>query len=227
MSWDVRPLGRQLVTTDCTDRRVHGRGIGPIAGLHQVRASLVVSFFAHQRADDRQRVHLLGQLFQSLGQLDVLDAGGNGPRVAGDFSARLGVERFQLARSAGHPQHDERAGRVASLPGGGARFGSPGQQARHAGQPGGSAQPQRRAARKALRQDLQPTRSDAARQMRRMSAGDAKGTAGQASNGTRGTQLRSSVCNCWLVQQCPLGGFHGISPRTNATRMIVRFCHGS
>ena len=50
----------QLVAADRADRRMHGRGIGPIAGLHQVRAPLVIPFLADQRADQRDRLHLFG-----------------------------------------------------------------------------------------------------------------------------------------------------------------------
>ena len=61
-----------LMADDRAERRMHERRIGPKAGLDVVGGPLVVAFLADERADERDAVHLLGDLRQPVGNLNVL-----------------------------------------------------------------------------------------------------------------------------------------------------------
>ena len=76
---DVRPADGQLVAADRADRRMLDRRVGAIARLHQVRPALVVPLLAHERADQGDRAHLLGQPLEPLGELDPLERPSRSP----------------------------------------------------------------------------------------------------------------------------------------------------
>ena len=109
---DVGPAHRQLVAADRADRGMLDRRVGPVAGLHQVRAALVVALLAHHRPDQRDRPHLLGQVLEALGELDALDGGRDGLRAAGDPGVGVRVEGLELARAAVQPEQDDRLRRL-------------------------------------------------------------------------------------------------------------------
>src|SRR5262249_52402964 len=60
-----------------------------------------------------------------LGDLNARRASGDGPRRSLGRSARLGVERLELTRSAGHPQKDARPVLLLQLGGEGAEAFAP------------------------------------------------------------------------------------------------------
>ena len=110
---DVRPVDGQLVAADRPDRGVLDRRVGAVAGLHHVRPALVVALLAHQRSDEGDRAHLVGQPLVPLGELDALDGGRDRLRPAGGPGPGVRVERLELARPAGHPEQDDRPRRLA------------------------------------------------------------------------------------------------------------------
>ena len=105
------PADGQLVAADRADGRVDHRRVRAEAGLHRVRAALVVALLADHRPDEGDRPHLLGRALQARGELDALDGGVDGPGAGGDVGAGVRVERLELARPALHPEHDDRRGR--------------------------------------------------------------------------------------------------------------------
>ena len=96
------------------NRWMHGRGIGTIAGLYQVGAAFVVSFLADDRTNERNRLHLLGQLLQTVCQFDASRGRGNRLRVAANLRTRLGIERLKLTGTALHPEHNQRLRRLTA-----------------------------------------------------------------------------------------------------------------
>ncbi len=109
---DVGPAHRQLVAADRADRGVLDRRVGPIAGLHQVRAALVVPLLAHHRPDQGDRAHLVGQLLEALGELNARYGGRDRLGPAGDPRVGVRVERLELAGPAAQPQEDDRLRRL-------------------------------------------------------------------------------------------------------------------
>ena len=74
----------------------------------------MVALLADHRADERNIGHDLGEPAEPLGQLDPLDRGGDRPRPAGAGGTGVRIERFELARSAGQPEQDDRPRRFAA-----------------------------------------------------------------------------------------------------------------
>ena len=133
---NFRLADRQLVAANGPDRRVHHGRIGPIAGLHEIGAAFVIAFLTDQRADQGDGFHLFREVAETLGQLNALGRGGNGPGAAGDFGPRMGVERLQLTRPPAQPQQNDRLGRLTF-----ALFRLLGQQVPQRREPADAAQP--------------------------------------------------------------------------------------
>ena len=74
--------------------------------MHQIRGPRVLAFLAVHRADQAEVVHRLGDLRQVLGDLDAGDGRLDRLRLAAVGMARLGIEGFELARAALHPEED-------------------------------------------------------------------------------------------------------------------------
>ena len=134
MPRDARAARGQLVAADRADRRVIDRRVGPVAGLQQVGAALVVALLAHHRPDQRDRAHLLGEPAEAVGELHALHGRVDGLRAAGDRLAGLGVERLELARPALQPEQDDRLRRLAAIARPARRAVADGRQPAHAGQ---------------------------------------------------------------------------------------------
>ena len=107
----VRP-DRQLVAADRADRGVLDGRVGPIAGLHQIRSALVVTLLAHHRPDQRDRAHLVGQLLETLGELNARHRRGDRLGPGGDPGVGVRVKGLELAGPASQPQEDDRLRRL-------------------------------------------------------------------------------------------------------------------
>ncbi len=112
MPGNVGPADRQLVAADGADRGVLDGRIGSIAGLHQIRSALVVAFLAHHRPDQRDRAHLVGQLLETLGELNAGHGRGDRLGPGGDSGVRVRVEGLELAGTTPQPQEDDRLRRL-------------------------------------------------------------------------------------------------------------------
>ena len=86
----------------------------PLTILGVCICSLVVAFFARDASYQRDEFHLIGQLLVAFGQLDSFHGRIDGSRAGGDVRPRLGIESFELTRTACQPQHDDRFGTLAS-----------------------------------------------------------------------------------------------------------------
>ena len=98
----------QVVADDRAERRMRDGRVRAEAGLERVRAAFVVAFLALERADERDAVHLVGELFETGGELHALRGRVDRRRAGGDVRPGLRVERLQLTRPAAHPEHDDR-----------------------------------------------------------------------------------------------------------------------
>jgi hypothetical protein len=133
-------LGRadgQLMADNGADGGVNHGGIGSKAGLEGVGAALVIAFFTDHGANETDILHLLGQPFQPLGQVNAFDGRGDRLRPASDARVGVWVEGLELTGTALQPEDDDRLsgfGGVAPL------FGSSGQVIAKGSQPGGPGQ---------------------------------------------------------------------------------------
>jgi hypothetical protein len=88
------------------DRRVPDRAAGQVAGVHQVRAPLVVALPGAEPAEDGDPVHLPGDQGEVLADPHAGDAGGDLLEGAAVGMAGFEVEGVDLAGAAAHPEED-------------------------------------------------------------------------------------------------------------------------
>ena len=96
----------QLAGHGAADVRVLDRGRRHVAGVELVGRALVVAFLVGHRPHQGDVLHDLGRLVPALGDRDPGNGRGDRLGLAAVLGARLGVERLELARAAGHPEQD-------------------------------------------------------------------------------------------------------------------------
>src|SRR5262245_46534314 len=77
-----------------------------IARVKEIRGTAVVALGTRHRADDSEFVHHLRRARPVCGDIDPWSAGAYRPCRTLIRTAWLGVKRFELARTAGHPEQN-------------------------------------------------------------------------------------------------------------------------
>ena len=132
---DERGHGRVARAERAADDRADVRGgdglWGGVAGVPVILVARVQDepqVGRDRRADERRAVHDLGDVFEALRELDVVDDGVDGRESAEDLRGReagfeggvfLGVEGLRVRHAAGHPEDDDAVGGGGELGGGG------------------------------------------------------------------------------------------------------------
>ena len=107
----------QLADHGAAEVRVLDRGRRYIAGVELVGRSLVVSLLVGHRPHQCDVFHDLGRVVPALGDRNPGNGRRDGLGLAAVLGAGLGIERFELAGAAGHPEQDARHLALAQIGG--------------------------------------------------------------------------------------------------------------